>query len=181
MKNSTWSLWISVILIFCSLDSSSENWKRRATFAGGCYWCMEEAFEKLEGVLSVTSGFEGDIEAVDIQYDPQKISYESLLEAFWKNIDPTDSGGQFCDRGPKYRSVIFHHDETQRTAASSSKENIAQRLNRPVYTQVVEATLFSVAPEEDQDYYKKDPARYNEYKTKCGRARRLQELWRSTQ
>ena len=132
----------------------------------------------MDGVISVTSGFEGEIEAVDIQFDPGKISYERLLDAYWRNVDPTDGNGQFCDRGEKYRSVIFYHDDAQRLAALRSKEKIEKVLNESIVTQVLEASLFSVAPEEDQDYYKKEPDRYNQYKTKCGRLLRLQELWK---
>ena len=166
------------VSFFVSLTSFAfaQTGTGRATFAGGCYWCMEEAFESVEGVISVTSGFEGNIEAVDVQFDLAKTSYKRLLGLFWKNVDPVDSEGQFCDRGSKYRSVIFYHDEEQRISAEQSKWEIQQVLKQPVVTQVVEADLFSVAPEEDQDFYKKDPVRYKEYKMKCGRARRLQEL-----
>ena len=155
----------------------AESNQARATFAGGCYWCMEEAMEKIQGVTSVTSGFEGDVEAVDILFDPARITYEELLEAYWKNIDPLDEGGQFCDRGAKYRSAIFYHDEIQRRAAIQSKNRIENRLKQPVATAINEADMFSVAPEEDQDYYKNQPDRYHQYKTKCRRSERLRELW----
>jgi methionine-S-sulfoxide reductase len=176
MNKSATVFFFFVTVIF-SVPYAADSANGRATFAGGCYWCMEEAMEKVQGVISVHSGFEEDLEAVDVQYDPETITYEKLLEAFWRNIDPSDAGGQFCDRGPKYRSAIFYHDEAQKTAAMQSKKTLESRLNGPVATEIVEGNTFSVAPEEDQDFYKKQPERYNAYKTKCGRAQRLQQLW----
>ena len=170
----------NALCLFFIVSSSlalADTGSARATFAGGCYWCMEEAFESVEGVDSVTSGFEQEIEAVDLRFDPAVITYQELLEVFWRNVDPTDAEGQFCDRGPKYRSAIFYHDEEQRKAAEESKQKIQRVLSQPLVTAVIEADLFSVAPEEDQDFYKRDPKRYKAYKTKCGRVRRLQELW----
>ena len=177
ISNAFCLLIITSMFLWLTSFGFAQTGSGRATFAGGCYWCMEEAFEGVEGIVSVTSGFEGNVEAVDVRYDSGRISYEKLLEVFWKNVDPTDSGGQFCDRGPKYRSAIFYHNEAQQAAAERTKREIQQILNQPVVTQVTESDLFSVAPEEDQDYYKKEPVRYKEYKTKCGRARRLNELW----
>jgi peptide-methionine (S)-S-oxide reductase len=168
---------LCLFLIVSSSVALADTGSSRATFAGGCYWCMEEAFESVQGVNSVTSGFEQEIEAVDIQFDPAVITYQELLEVFWKNVDPTDADGQFCDRGPKYRSAIFYHDEEQRKAAEESKQMIQRVISQPLVTAVIEAELFSVAPEEDQDFYKKDSKRYKDYKAKCGRVRRLQELW----
>ena len=170
----------SILIAFCAIVASyshSESNEARATFAGGCYWCMEEAMEKVEGVTSVTSGFEGDVEAVDILFDPARITFEKLLEAYWRNIDPLDGGGQFCDRGAKYKSAIFYHDEAKKQAALQSKNKIENTLNQPVATELKEADMFSVAPQEDQDYYKNHPDSYHQYKTKCRRSERLQELW----
>ncbi len=178
MKRAVFGLFLLLILLlFSPYVMFSENSPARATFAGGCYWCMEEAFEGVGGVHSVTSGFADGVEAVDIYYDPEKISYEKLLQVFWKNIDPVDSGGQFCDRGEHYRSAIFYHDEEQRVEAELSKQQIQKILKRQVVTPVIELDLFSVADEEDQDFHKKNPARYKQYKMKCGRETRLQELW----
>jgi peptide-methionine (S)-S-oxide reductase len=170
-------IFISFLITATSSFTIAQTGTGRATFAGGCYWCMEEAFESVEGVTSVTSGFEQNVEAVDIRFDPGVISYQELLGVFWRNVDPTDQDGQFCDRGPKYRSAIFYHDEEQHKAAVESKRKMQNVLNQAIFTQLIEADLFSVAPEEDQDFFKKDPKRYTEYKIKCGRARRLQELW----
>ena len=169
---------------------------KKATFAGGCFWCMEPPYEKLPGVVSVTSGYTGGkkanptyeevsaggtghAEAVQILYDPRKISYQQLLEVFWRNIDPTVKDRQFCDVGNQYRSGIFYHDEEQRRLALESKKRIEQtkRFREPVVTEVVAATQFFPAEEYHQDYYKKNPIKYKFYRTNCGRDRRLKELW----
>ncbi len=168
-----------------------------ATFAGGCFWCMETAFEGLPGVKSVISGYTGGpernptyeqvsskttghAEAVRITYDPRQISYPQLLDLFWHNVDPTDAGGQFCDRGPEYRSEIYYRDATQRRLAEESKrrlETTPQRFKRPIVTKILAATEFWPAEEYHQDFYKKDPMRYHGYRAGCGRDRRLTELW----
>ena len=157
----------------------------KATFAGGCFWCMEEPFDKLEGVISTTTGFSVvgssgqtvSVEAVEIVYDPETISYEKLLEVFWKNIDPTNPDGQFCDRGPKYRSAIFYHDDQQKMLAEESKRKIESTLNKQVVTPVFQATEFFAAEESHQDFYKKNALRFKQYKIQCGRDRQLRELW----
>jgi len=166
----------------------------KATFAGGCFWCMEPPFDKLDGVVSTTSGYTGGqkanptyeqvsagttghAEAVEIVYDPRKVTYAQLLEVFWHNIDPTTPDRQFCDIGSQYRAVIFFHDETQRRLAEESKQAVAQRLRQPVVTLVVPAATFYVAEEYHQDFYKKNPIRYQVYRTGCGRDRRLEALW----
>jgi len=166
----------------------------KATFAGGCFWCMEPPFDKVDGVVSTTSGFTGGqkanptyeqvsagttghAEAVEIVYDPRKVTYAQLLEVFWHNIDPTTPDRQFCDIGSQYRAAIFFHDETQRRLAEESKGAVAQRLRQPVVTQVVPAATFYVAEEYHQDFYKKNPIRYQVYRTGCGRDRRLEALW----
>jgi peptide-methionine (S)-S-oxide reductase len=166
----------------------------KATFAGGCFWCMEPPFDKLDGVVSTTSGYTGGqkanptyeqvsagttghAEAVEIVYDPRKVTYAQLLEVFWRNIDPTTPDRQFCDIGSQYRAAIFFHDETQRRLAEESKQAVAQRLRQPVVTQVVPAATFYVAEEYHQDFYKKNPIRYKVYRTGCGRDRRLEALW----
>jgi peptide-methionine (S)-S-oxide reductase len=157
---------------------AAEDQKAKATFAGGCYWCMEEAFEKVDGVRSVTSGFMNGIEAIEVQYDSRKIDYGKLLDVFWKNIDPTDAGGQFCDRGTQYVAAIFYQDDQERLAAEQSKQGAQQRLGKQIVTGIVPATKFSAVDEEQQDYYRKNPLSYKRYKTGCGREQRLQSIWR---
>jgi peptide-methionine (S)-S-oxide reductase len=177
-------------------DSSKASGLARATFAGGCFWCMEEAFEPIEGVVSVVSGYTGGrtprptyeqvsaggtgyAEAVEIRYDPAKVSYDRLLQHFWHNIDPVAVDRQFCDRGNQYRSAIFYHDAEQRRAAEASKAALetSGKLKERIATQIVEAGPFFAAEEYHQDYYRKNPNRYKIYKWSCGRAQRLAQLW----
>ena len=167
----------------------------RAIFAGGCFWCMEPPFDKLDGVLSTISGYTGGeekdptykqvssgrtghTEAVEVTYDPAKISYTKLLEVFWRNIDPTVQDRQFCDWGAQYRTGIFYLGDEQRELAESTKQKIldSERFET-VYTEVTEASAFYPAEEYHQDFYKKNPAHYKRYRTGCGRDRRLAELW----
>ncbi len=168
----------------------------RATFAGGCFWCMEPPYDKLEGVISTTSGYTGGhdprpdyrsvssggtghAEAVEVVYDPAKVSYETLLEVFWRNIDPLAKDHQFCDWGDQYRSAIFYHDEAQREAAERTKAALeaSGRFERPIATQIVPAAEFHVAESYHQDYYQKNPLRYQFYRYGCGRDERLKEVW----
>ena len=168
--------------------------RAKATFAGGCFWCMEPPFDKLDGVISTTSGYTGGqkanptyeevsagrtghTEAVEIVYDPRKITYARLLEVFWRNIDPTTADRQFCDVGSQYRAAIFYHDDAQRRLAEQSKQAVAQRLRRPVVTEVQPAAPFYLAEEYHQDYYKKNPIRYRYYRGGCGRDQRLEQIW----
>ena len=167
-----------------------------ATFAGGCFWCMEGPFDKLEGVVSTTSGYTGGqkenptykqvsagrtghTEAVQIVYDPSKVSYKQLLEIFWVNHDPTEANGQFCDKGSQYRPGIFYHDEKQKTLAEASKEQIEQTktFSEPVVTEITQASTFYPAEDYHQDYYVKNPFRYKFYRYGCGRDSRLEQLW----
>lgn len=165
-----------------------------AIFAGGCFWCMEPPFDKLPGVISTTSGFtggktvnptyrqvvEGDTghaEAVQVVYDPTKITYEKLLEVFWHNVDPFDAGGQFCDRGDSYRTGIFVRDEAQLRLAQESKKQVEAKLKKPVVTEIVLATKFYPAEDYHQDYYVKNPVRYKFYRQNCGRDDRLRQVW----
>jgi peptide-methionine (S)-S-oxide reductase len=168
----------------------------KATFAGGCFWCMEPPFEQLSGVVSVTSGYTGGqkvnptyqevssggtghAEAVEIIYDPVKISYSRLLDVFWRNIDPLDAAGQFCDKGQQYRSAIFYHDDEQQRLAEASKLALAQssRFKQPIVTTIVPATTFYPAEDYHQHYSQKNPLRYKYYRYSCGRDQRLEELW----
>ncbi len=165
-----------------------------AVFAGGCFWCMEPPYDALPGVVATTSGFTGGqkanpsykevsggntghIEAVQIAYDPAKISYEKLLEVYWRNVDPLDGGGQFCDRGHEYTTAIFYQNEEQKKLAEQSKGSIEKQLGRPVATVIRPAAPFYVAEDYHQDYYKKNPIRYKYYRYSCGRDQRLEKLW----
>ena len=168
-----------------------------ATFAGGCFWCVEEAFDKVPGVISTVSGYiggtvpnptyeqvsslqnTGHAEAVQVTYDPAKVTYRQLVDWFWRNIDPTQPDGQFCDHGSPYRSAIFYHDEAQRRIAAASKEALAAsgRFKQPIVTEITAAGPFYVAEHYHQDYYKKNPNRYEFYKYGCRRAQRLELLW----
>ena len=168
----------------------------KAYFAGGCFWCMEEAFEKVEGVLSATSGYmggrvanpsyeevsagrTGHAESVEVVYDPSKVSYQKLLDAFWHNVDPVTPNAQFCDHGSQYRSAIFFQTDEEKRASETSKQALEQskRFTEPIVTQIVAASQFYPAEEYHQDFYKKNPIRYKIYKYNCGRAQRLEELW----
>jgi peptide-methionine (S)-S-oxide reductase len=167
-----------------------------ATFAGGCFWCMEEAFEKVPGVITVISGYTdgktknpsyeevssgrtGHAESIEVKFDPSKISYEKLLDVFWLNHDPTYNDRQFCDHGSQYRPAIFWHDEEQKRFAEASKAKFEKlkEFKQPILTPIVKATQFWPAEEYHQDYYKKNPVRYNFYSNGCGRHSRLNELW----
>jgi peptide-methionine (S)-S-oxide reductase len=168
----------------------------KATFAGGCFWCMEAPFDKLPGVLSVTAGYSGGqvknptyeqvsaggtghAEAVQIVFDPSKTGYGKLLDIYWRNIDPTVKDRQFCDVGSQYRSAIFYHSEEQRRFALKSKTTLEKNkpFKGPVVTEITPAGEFYQAEEYHQHYYKKNPLRYAYYRSGCGRDRRLKELW----
>jgi peptide methionine sulfoxide reductase msrA/msrB len=166
----------------------------KATFAGGCFWCMTPPFERLDGVKEVLSGYtggtgpdptyedyeaKGHIEAVQVTYDPSKISYSKLLDVFWQQINPTDPGGQFCDRGPQYRSAIFYGDGEQKRLAEMSKAALEKtgRYERPIATELIKTTVFYKAEDYHQDYYKKNPIRYKFYRYNCGRDQYLEKVW----
>jgi peptide-methionine (S)-S-oxide reductase len=170
----------------------------RATFAGGCFWCMVKPFVDLPGVVQVVSGYSGGqkrnptyeevsagttghAESVQVIYDPAKTSYARLLEVYWHNIDPTSAEGQFCDRGHQYRSAIFVQDEGERRLAEESKvaqqAEVARTVNKPIVTEIVPFTEFWPAEEYHQYFYQKNPVRYESYRLGCGRDRRLQEIW----
>ena len=168
----------------------------KAVFAGGCFWCEETAFEGVPGVSTVISGYTGGqkknptyeevsagttghAESVEVTFDPSKISYEKLLEIFWHNVDPLQGGGQFCDHGNQYRSAIFYLNDAQRTAAEASKRKLEEqsRFKGKIVTQIVAASTFYPAEEYHQDFYKKNPVRYQSYRLGCGRDARLKELW----
>jgi len=167
-----------------------------ATFGGGCFWCMEPAFDVVPGVVSTTSGYTGGtkrdpsyeevsaggtghVEVVQVRYDPTRVGYARLLEIFWHNVDPFDPHGQFCDKGEQYRSAIFFHDEEQRRLAEESKRRLeaSGRFQQPIATRLVPASDFYPAEGYHQDYYRKNPVRYRFYRRTCGRDARLEALW----
>ena len=168
----------------------------KATFAGGCFWCMEPPYDKLDGVIATISGYTGGkkvnptyqevsagttghAEAVQVEYDPNKVSYEQLLDVFWHNVDPTQKDGQFCDHGSQYRTAIFVHDAGQKRLAEASKAALlkSKPFKGEIVTEIVPATTFYPAEDYHQDYYVKNPVRYNFYRTGCGRDARLKEVW----
>ncbi|MHC8441618.1 MAG: peptide-methionine (S)-S-oxide reductase MsrA [Candidatus Eutrophobiaceae bacterium] len=179
-----------------TMNQAAEPQYQKATFAGGCFWCMEPPFDKLEGVTSTVSGYSGGhtdkpsyestssgstghAEVVQITFDPAKISYEQLLDVFWRNIDPTTPNRQFCDIGTQYRSAIFYHDEAQKRAAEQSLHKL--RENKPFKEDIITelSPLKNFYPAEDyhQNYYQINPVRYKYYRWGCGRDKRLEELW----
>ncbi|UCC55118.1 MAG: peptide-methionine (S)-S-oxide reductase MsrA [Gammaproteobacteria bacterium] len=196
------ALLLLLLLPFSAQAASPEtaSGHRTATFAGGCFWCMEPPFDALDGVISTTSGYigghkqnptykevsrggTGHTEAVQIVYDPGKVSYAELLDVFWHNIDPTDPRGQFCDKGSQYRSEIFYHDEEQKQLASQSKAALTELKPFPgdVVTAITPAAEFYPAEDYHQDYYTKNPVRYKFYRYGCGRDKRLEDLWGATE
>ena len=189
---------IQLLIVACGLSAAAASAAPplKATFAGGCFWCMEPPFEALAGVISVTSGYTGGkktkptyqevsaggtghAEAVQIVYDPAVISYQQLLDVYWHNIDPTTADRQFCDSGDQYRSAIFYHDAVQERLAKASRAKLEKEkpFREPVVTEITPAATFYPAEEYHQDYYKKNPLRYKYYRTGCGRDKRLKQLW----
>jgi peptide-methionine (S)-S-oxide reductase len=183
-----------LLCLALSAGAATESKLATATFAGGCFWCMEPPFDELPGVVSTTSGYTGGdrknptyeqvsaggtghVEAVQIVFDPAKISYEKLLEVYWRNVDPLDGGGQFCDRGSTYRTAVFYHDAGQQRLAEASKAAVGQKLKRALATEIRAAGEFYAAEEYHQDYYRKNPLRYKFYRYNCGRDQRLEALW----
>ncbi|MGD9903969.1 MAG: peptide-methionine (S)-S-oxide reductase MsrA [Dehalococcoidia bacterium] len=175
-------------------STSRQAGTETAIFAAGCFWCVEEAFDKVPGVVATTSGYTGGrtedpsyeevssggtghTEAVQVTYDPARVSYESLLATFWRNVDAVDGGGQFCDRGSQYRSGIYVASAEERRLAEASKAKVAAQLGKPVATEIEAAGAFYPAETYHQDYYTKNPVRYRFYKWSCGRAQRLEALW----
>ena len=193
---------IAVLLLaaaaFCGAafaQSAPPAGQQRATFAGGCFWCTEADFDKVEGVISTNSGYIGGkepnptyeqvssgrtthTEAVEIVFDPAKVSYAKLLDIFWRNHDPLAKDRQFCDRGTQYRPGIFYHSEEQRQAAEAAKKTVQARFApRVVQTEITKAGTFTAAEDYHQDYHQKNPIRYKFYRLNCGRDQRLEELW----
>ena len=174
--------------------AASAQQLQKAVFAGGCFWCVESDFDKVPGVVSTVSGYTGGktadpnyrqvtaggtghYEAVEITYDPAKVTYEALLTAFWHSVDPTDDGGQFCDRGQSYETAVFVANEKERRLAEASKAAAQKQLDRPIVTPILPAGPFFVAEDYHQDYYKNNPLRYRYYRFRCGRNSRVEEVW----
>lgn len=178
------------------VDAATEDTTATAVFAGGCFWCMEQPFDELPGVIDTTSGYTGGtvenpsyyqvsagrtghVEAVQVTYEPSQVSYETLLDVFWHNVDPVDRRGQFCDKGSQYQSAIFYQNEAQRAAAIASKATLsdAGQLAAEVATEIRAAATFYPAEGYHQNYYKTHPVRYKVYRFGCGRDQRLSEIW----
>ena len=185
-----------LVLLLTSVQGHAQQNPAAAIFAAGCFWCVEEAFEKVPGVISVTSGYTdgktknpsygevssgrtGHTEAVEVKFDPSKVNYEKLLDVFWVNIDPTVKNAQFCDHGTQYRSGVFYHDDNQRKLADASKAALqkSKPFKADIVSEITKASEFYAAEDYHQDYYQKNPVRYKLYRNGCGRDARLKELW----
>jgi len=182
----------TIVVALALFAAAAQPPRAVATFAGGCFWCMEGPFDKIPGVISTTSGYTGGAkdhptyeevsagttghrESVQVVYDPTKVTYAKLLDTFWHNVDPADATGQFCDHGPQYRAAIFYHDAEQKRLAEASKGALEKRMR--VVTEILPASRFWPAEEYHQDYYKKNPVRYHFYRFNCGRDQRLEKVW----
>lgn len=204
INNFRWTLLALVLVIASSglfsgsLQATDETKEDTATavFAGGCFWCMEPPFDKLDGVIATISGYTGGhtqdptykqvstnttghYEALEVTYDPNKIDYATLLDVFWRNVDPLDAHGQFCDKGESYRTAIFYNSEQQKELAQASKKELidSARFKEEIVTEIIAAKKFYPAEEYHQNYYQKNPLRYKYYRYGCGRDKRLEELW----
>lgn len=192
MKTIRW-----ILLFCCAFQFLHAKNDDVATFAGGCFWCVQHDFDDVDGVVSTTAGYTGGhvanptyeqvsagktghVESVQVVYDPSKISYEQLLDVYWHNIDPTRDDGQFCDNGNQYRPVIFYHNAKQKQLAEKYKQRlIAENKIRPIKVEILPAQTFYPAEEYHQEYYKKNPIRYKYYRYNCGRDARLKQIWGS--
>ena len=190
------SVWLVMSMSGPTLSQSPEGNFTKATFAGGCFWCMEHPFDELDGVVSTTSGYTGGhkvdptypevsaggtghTEAVQIEYDPTKVTYEELLKVYWRNVDPTTPDAQFCDHGNQYRPEIFYHTEEQKQLAEVSRTHIekTKTFPEPIVIEITQGTTFYPAEDFHQNYYQTNPLRYKFYRLACGRDSRLAELW----
>ena len=178
------------------VPTGSTDHYEKATFAGGCFWCVESDFDKVPGVIETVSGYmggrktnptyeevsaggTGHTESVQITYDPQRVSYEQLLQVFWRSIDPTTPNAQFCDQGNQYRTAIFFHDDRQRQLTEQSRQALEKTkpFKEPIVTEITPASTFYPAEAYHQDFHSKNPVRYNFYRFNCGRDQRLEQLW----
>jgi peptide-methionine (S)-S-oxide reductase len=189
------SLFLALTLVGAAAAQPAPKPERAvATFAGGCFWCVESDFDHVPGVIAtisgytgghvanptyeqVSSGSTGHAESVEVVYDPSKVSYRELLTYFWHHVDPTVKDRQFCDIGSQYRTAIFVHNVAQRKLAEESKKKVAAELDKPIYTQIVDAGAFYKAEDYHQDFYKKNPLKYKFYRWNCGRDQRIEEIW----
>jgi peptide-methionine (S)-S-oxide reductase len=188
------TIWLATLVSAGAQQPADPAKRATAIFAGGCFWCVEADFDKVPGVISTVSGYlngrtpnptyeqvsrggTGHAEAVEIVFDPAKVSYEKLLDVFWRNIDPLAKDYQFCDHGDQYRSAIFYLDDAQRRLAEKSKAAVQARFKEPVQTEIAAAQAFYKAEDYHQDYHTKNPLRYKFYRFNCGRDARLQQLW----
>ena len=184
---------VAAALSFFTHTASAQQLEK-AIFAGGCFWCVESDFDKVPGVVATISGYTGGktgnptykqvsaggtghYEAVEITYDPAKVSYEALLTAFWHSVDPTDGGGQFCDRGESYQTAVFVANEKQRGSAEASRNAVQKKLKKPIVSPILAATPFYAAEDYHQNYYEKNPIRYRSYRWGCGRDKKVEEVW----
>jgi peptide-methionine (S)-S-oxide reductase len=185
---------VAASLFIAGRSTATAAAQQSAIFAGGCFWCVEEAFDGVPGVTATTSGYTGGtvpkptykqvysggtghFEAVKVDYDPTKVSYDQLLQVFWRNIDPFDAAGQFCDKGESYRAAIFVAGDAQKNAAEKSLQDVAARFKQPIATEVRQAGPFYPAEDYHQDYHNTNSIKYKFYKNACGRAARLEEIW----
>ena len=192
------SILFAMVFTACAEDQGDQDAHRfkKAVFAGGCFWCMEPAFEEIDGVKEVVSGYTGGrienpsyedvsagetghIESVQVTYDPEQVTYDQLLTVFWRQIDPTDALGQFADRGQQYKTAVFYADDTEKTLAEQSREAIRNsgKYHGEIVTQIMPSTPFYPAEQYHQDYYKKNPQRYKMYRTHSGRTQYLKQIW----
>ena len=186
------ALLLAAAMLAGGSDGTRAAETKTAIFAGGCFWCVEEAFDKVDGVTETVSGYaggtkpdptygshEGYVEAVKVTYDPAKVTYAKLVDNFWRNIDPFDPGGQFCDRGRSYRTAIFYEGDEQKEAALASKASLERqvKLAVPIATEVAPLEAFYAAGAEHQDYYRRNVRQYFSYNAGCGRAERLKQIW----
>lgn len=184
------ALLLAVLAVGSGPEPSRAASSETAIFAGGCFWCVEDAFDQVDGVTETISGYAGGTkpnpnygdhagyeEAVKVTYDPAKVTYAKLLDQYWRNIDPFDAEGQFCDKGPAYHSAIFVGNDAEKTLAESTKEEIAARFKQKVETEIKPVTTFTAAEDYHQDYHNQNPVSYKYYKWGCGRAQRLAEIW----
>lgn len=191
MKGTTLTIALALSLV---AHAASAQQREKAIFAGGCFWCVESDFDTVPGVVATVSGYTGGktenptyrqvtaggtghYEAVEITYDPARVGYEALLDAFWRSVDPTDGGGQFCDRGQSYETAVFVMNEKERSLAEASRNAAQKLLDRPIVTPILAAAPFYAAEDYHQDYYKKNPIRYRYYRWGCGRNNRVKEIW----
>lgn len=199
-KNNFWLILIAILLTGLSIHTHALGLDKNhkvATFAGGCFWCMEGPFDKLDGVISTTSGYTGGhlknptyrqvsagstghTEAIQIVYDPKRVSFEELLKVYWVNVDPLTADAQFCDHGTQYRAGIFYHDAKQQKASLASREAIKGKFKESIVTEITAFNAFYPAEKYHQNYYQRNPVRYKYYRWSCGRDARLKELWGNT-